>query len=226
MAIDDFTWQAIWEARKPGMEILCLGYPDILIRSQINGVPEAQDHERIANWHGWTGKVYDAQAAFSAMGLRATYIDIHRSRGPERIVDLNEPLATDLVGRFDIVLDPGTLEHVFNIGQGFKNVQAACRKGGAIIHENPLAMVNHGFWNISPTTYHDFYGESGDEVVFLAQTYGNVNDKKLARIDYPYARFKPEPNASIMAIVERQSDRQTPWAVQQKYRANPNLKAA
>lgn len=224
MAVDDFTWQAIWEARKPGAKILCLGYPDILLRGKIHGIPEAPDSERIAGWHGWRGQVYDADAVFAAMDLRPTYIDIVRSRGKERIEDLNFPLATDLVGQFDIVLDPGTIEHCFNVGQAFQNCRAACKRGGVIIHENPLSMVNHGFWNINPGTYCDFYGE--DQIVFMAQVYGNVNEKRLAPIEKPFARFQPEPDASILVVVDKQEDLPEPFPVQRKYRSNPTLKAA
>lgn len=222
MAIDDFTFQAIWEAKVPNGEILCLGYPDILVHAEITGVGEHTDADRIRGWHGWNGRVYDAGQVFSRMGLRPTYIDLVRSRGAERIEDLNLPLATDLAGRFDIVLDPGTVEHCFNVGQAFRNVRDAAKPGGIIIHENPLSMVNHGFWNINPGTYHDFYDQ--DTVHLCAEIYGEVNKKKIEVIRKPFARTVPHDNASILVVVEKGAGG-TAWPLQRKYRHNPNLMA-
>jgi hypothetical protein len=71
-------------------------------------------------------------------------------------VDLNYP--EDWPEKYDVVIDGGTAEHCFNVGQVFANILSAVRPdGGIVVHVNPLNMMNHGFWNISPTAYADFY---------------------------------------------------------------------
>jgi len=45
--------------------------------------------------------------------------------------DMNEPLPADLRERFDIIIDGGTLEHVFNTPQALDNVFHMLREGGS-----------------------------------------------------------------------------------------------
>jgi hypothetical protein len=55
------------------------------------------------------------------------------------------------------VLDCGTTEHCFNVGQAIINAAHAVKPGGAIFHCFPMCVMNHGFWNASPTAFKDFY---------------------------------------------------------------------
>jgi len=50
--------------------------------------------------------------------------------------DLNKPLPSHLSGpeyQYDTIIDAGTLEHIFNIPQAFKNISNMCKIGGTII---------------------------------------------------------------------------------------------
>ena len=46
-------------------------------------------------------------------------------------IDLNFPLKNkDLINKFDLVTDFGNNEHVFNVGQAYKNMYQLCKKNG------------------------------------------------------------------------------------------------
>jgi hypothetical protein len=93
---------------------------------------------------------------------RLDVYDIVRERGCEILCDLNEPFA--VTEPYDVVLDVGTIEHVMNIGQAIKNMAGMVKLGGVIIHENPFNCGNHGFVNLNPTFFVDFYEANGFEI--------------------------------------------------------------
>jgi len=74
--------------------------------------------------------------------------------GAEVIHDLNEPLPDALKGRFDTVIDIGTLEHVFNIATAMKSMAEAVRVGGQFLCLNIANHhLGHGFWQFSPEVF-------------------------------------------------------------------------
>jgi hypothetical protein len=92
-------------------------------------------------------------------------IDYHGTPAAKRI-DLNEPV--DLGQRFDVVVDGGTAEHVFNVFQFFKSCHDLTRPGGLMLHNNPFrGWLEHGFYNFNPTFYWDLAGANRYEVLML-----------------------------------------------------------
>jgi hypothetical protein len=220
-------------------KVCCLGYPDVMVSEEqarkILG-PEAAarltyrpDSDQIIAWHRLQSsldRVIDAQSLFDAMGMRFTAIDLVASRGCERIVDLNQPLAPDLVGAFDLVLDAGTMEHCFNVGQAVRNIIDMARVGGFVIHENPMSMVNHGFFNFSPTFYYDFYVQNGHQLV--SPIYGvsaNGIDVQSEQLHSTGRQAMKVANTMILCVARKNHDRPPVWPTQTKYLQNPTLKA-
>lgn len=209
----------------PRGKLLCLGYPDLVATEpelRKLGVTEFKEvaDKGIAGWHGWHGPMFDTDAILKELGFAPTYADITSARGLETIVDLNEPLPVDLQGAFDTVFDGGTLEHCFNIGQGFRNVALALKPDGYAVHCNPVSQVNHGFYCISPTLYHDFYGEVKEHYL----VWGSAAQRGgPARVTAPYGRFTPPAEASNVVVCRYPVKG---WPVQHKYAVNPKLGAA
>ena len=86
----------------------------------------------------------------SARG-RSTRSTCPPTRSATIIHDLNRPIPDDLRGRFGLVYDGGTLEHIFHISQALKNCMEMVRVGG---HFAQCTVANnftgHGFWQVSP----------------------------------------------------------------------------
>jgi hypothetical protein len=201
-----------------GRRILSLGYPDLVVTAddirRLFGVTPTRFTE-FGAWHGVSHPLPETLHIFEAIGASLECVDIHPSRGVERVVDLNRPC--DL-GRFDVVLDPGTIEHCFNIGQAILNAANAVMPGGSIYHSPPMTMLNHGFYNLSPTLLHDFYAQNGWEIVILT---GAVRGEMF---EVPAAaRFKAPAEACLYCIAIRRSDQPLAFPTQAKYLANPSL---
>ena len=90
-------------------------------------------------------------------GSSLTCVDIIAHHGFEKVRDLSVPGVLQDLGQFDLVIDSGTTEHCANICNAYINAASAVKVGGHIIHEVPINMPNHGYWNISPIWFFDFY---------------------------------------------------------------------
>jgi SAM-dependent methyltransferase len=89
-------------------------------------------------------------------------LDYSAFENAEIVHDLNAPVAETLHGCFDLVLDSGTLEHVFDVRQSLANVARLLRPGGRVIHISPANnFANHGLYQFSPTLFFDYYAANG-----------------------------------------------------------------
>ena len=101
---------------------------------------------------------------FSSLGFSSfETLDVSAYEGAKHIFDLNSPdLPTHLVGRFDAVLNGGTIEHVFHIPNALTSMTRMLRAGGHAIHIIPCAgWADHGFVQIGPTLLFDYYAAAG-----------------------------------------------------------------
>lgn len=147
--------------------VLFLGYPDIyfsyesfLRMAQSANTPIAQ-RESAELDPKFAGKGYcSARAVFSALGVDSiASLDVSDFESADFIFDLNsDALSPELAGQFDIVIDHGTIEHVFHLPNCLKNIHAMLKSGGRVIHSAPgNNMFDHGFYQFSPTLFADFY---------------------------------------------------------------------
>lgn len=201
---------------------LFLGYPDLLLNEQFD-VKEADDWQRIAAWHGWDGPIYDTDAVLREFGIDATYIDIHASRGPELIYDLNETIPW-VAPKFDVVVDAGTIEHCFNIATAMWNVRKLCVVGGHMLHGNPISMTGHGFYNLSPTFYADWARHNGDIIITALILAGRIGARDVYEMPMT-KRFSPPAKANSLVLIKRGEGWGRGWPMQGKYLENPDLKA-
>ena len=162
MAIERHHWRQIVACNVTG-RALSAGYPDLLVDQK--DIPVAQafkvvrpDSDAVCKHHSVTGPVLDTGVVFQGMGLSLDVIDREKLQGCERVVDLNEPQE---LGEYDLVIDPGTSEHCFNIAQAAKNLAGAVKVGGYISQAIPMSMFNHGYYNVNPVWFLDFYEANG-----------------------------------------------------------------
>lgn len=199
-------------------KVLSLGYPDFLLTpeqtQELFGIQPTRFTSH-GDWHGMRIPIPETEEVFSLLGSSFDCVDIVASRGKERILDLNYP--QDL-GQYDLVIDAGTIEHCFNIGQAMFNAANAVKTGGRIFHGPPLTMLNHGFFCIMPTMLHDFYIQNGWEIELMQISH----NQKLH--DCPRTgRFKAPPEASVFCLAKRLSSAGLVFPIQSKYLKNPNL---
>jgi SAM-dependent methyltransferase len=90
-------------------------------------------------------------------------IDLHGTKRAQRI-DLNRPY--DPARQFDLVLNFGTTEHIFNQYEAFHSIHKLAKAGGLMIHGLPHSGDReHGFYNYHATFFFDLAAANGYEVV-------------------------------------------------------------
>jgi SAM-dependent methyltransferase len=92
--------------------------------------------------------------------------DVSSFESADYLFDLNDPdVPAQLRESFDVVVDSGTLEHVFHVPNALANIFKLLRPGGRIIHISPSSNhVDHGFYMFSPTLFYDFYTANEFEI--------------------------------------------------------------
>ena len=215
MALDAVAMKMI-AGRVRGAAILCLGYPDITAsREAILELLRVEPTE-FTN-HGADHKVArrlpETLHTFSLAGAAAVdVVDAMPSRGCERQVDLNERQTWPR--EYDLVINPGTLEHCFDVATAMFNAWRALRPGGAVLHVAPMTMLNHGFWNFSPTAIEDFASANGGRVVHI-----QARDREARKVPIdPVRRFRAAPEAVLYAVVEKTESVPETIPVQWRYR--------
>jgi hypothetical protein len=82
-------------------------------------------------------------------------LDASAYEGATLVHDLNEPLPDELRGKYSLVFDGGSLEHVFNFPQALKNCMEAVTLGGHLITITPANnYFGHGFYQFSPELFY------------------------------------------------------------------------
>lgn len=76
-------------------------------------------------------------------------------------LDLNKPAPAALRNTFNLVLNAGTLEHVFDLWQAFENIHDMTRLGGTIVHIAPLTWMEHGYVNFSVKLFRELAASNG-----------------------------------------------------------------
>ncbi len=106
-------------------------------------------------------------------------LDYSDYEGADHVFDLNAAeVPANLREAFDVVLDSGTIEHVFHIPNVLKNVFNLVRVGGRVIFLSPSSNhFDHGFYMFSPTFFHDYYRANGFkiEAIYVVRYHSDPN---------------------------------------------------
>jgi hypothetical protein len=225
MALTTLVCNDLVQHLQPGQRIASLGYPDIVAPEvEVDKwlgrevIKYRDDSDKICKWHGIKPqRIPDSRSFFDAFECNLDVFDIYKARGDEIILDLNRTWdGSKYAENYDYVLDVGTLEHCFNIGQAAKNAVSLLKVGGIIYHSNPFIMGNHGFYGLNPTWFADFYGQRGFELIWCKL----MEKGGIEAIDAPKTqRFNhgTDRELNIFAAAKRIEIRNIVYPVQTKY---------
>jgi len=92
-----------------------------------------------------------ARALWEWLGCSYAAIDVDGSPGAIPL-DLNcDRTPPDMIGKFDVVTNCGTTEHIANQMNAFKVIHELCAPGGVMLHQLPAqGLMNHGLINYNP----------------------------------------------------------------------------
>lgn len=122
---------------------------------------ESEARTRIPEWIGTPNESYISDVAFfRLLGVETIQaLDYSAYEHADIVADLNLPIPDSLKNRYDVIIDGGTMEHVFDVRQDLMNIAGMLRVGGRVLHLSPASnTVNHGFYQFSPTLFFDYYG--------------------------------------------------------------------
>ena len=113
-------------------------------------------------------------------------IDYSAYEGATIIHDMNKPIPESLRGRFDALIEAGSLEHIFNFPVAVENLMQMVKVGGTVFLTTVANnQCGHGFYQFSPELiYRVFSAENGFEsgpVVFLEATFPGVEETPIRR---------------------------------------------
>jgi hypothetical protein len=97
---------------------------------------------------------------------RIRSIDASAYEGASVVHDMNLPIPEDLKHAFSLVIDAGTLEHIFNFPTAIKSCMEMVAEGGHLLLMTPANnFTGHGFYQFSPELFFRiFSGGNGFEV--------------------------------------------------------------
>lgn len=142
-----------------------------------------------------------AQDGIDAVNLKGgsvECVDVKAHKGVERIADLNYPVE---LGAYDLVVDCGTIEHCPNVFQAVKNAAGAVKPGGKILHHSPVTMMNHGYFNVCPVFFRDYYELNGWQIERVELM--DKNDDIATGQGDIFGRFNPTENMLVLIVASR-----------------------
>lgn len=195
-------------------KILCLGVPIVLLRDDgcelIFGV-KPRKKVKAPHWAGLEESP-DPYDLVAQMGGELTCVDAIAHDGREVVANLNHPQD---FGEFDLVIDAGTTEHCFNVGQALVTTANSVKVGGRVLNTNPVSMGNHGFYNFNPTLLIDFYKANGFKIMLLEMRDkdGNGDLQKFC----PATRFEIKNAVGMYCLAKRLEKVPLSYPIQSKY---------
>ena len=160
--------------KKKKLKLAFLGYSDLMHTNEqwktwagknIHKLVHRENSEKLKAIHGrpdveLVPTISSAVEAVFGKRISVTVFDFQAYEGSEVIHDFNYQIPKKFMNEFDIVLDFGSLEHIFNAPQAIANLALMAKVEGLVFNENPLIMINHGFYSFNPTFYCDFFAEN------------------------------------------------------------------
>jgi SAM-dependent methyltransferase len=114
-----------------------------------------------------------ADDIFEALGFKSyDSMDNADYESASILHDLNKPIPASLHGKFDLVWDGGTLEHVFNFPIAVANALQMVKVGGHVVFVLPANnQCGHGFYQFSPELFFwILVPENGYELIRIYMT--------------------------------------------------------
>jgi hypothetical protein len=122
-----------------------------LLPKQVDRLCTEFGLDRSARWTHEPFGTYGEGLLNATGAARVVSVDASDYEGADIVHDMNLPVASPLVQGFDVVVDGGTLEHVFSPSVALANMMRMASVGGSLIIWTPANnLCGHGFFQFSP----------------------------------------------------------------------------
>jgi hypothetical protein len=175
-------------------------------------LPIADDTKRNLTHLRLGADVY-SEAFFELCGARRVdSIDKTAYEGATVLHDLNLPVPDALFASYDVIVDGGSIEHVFNVPVAFKNYMQMLKVGGHYICNTATNNYSgHGFYQLSPEIFFAVFGpENGFHIVdaFLYEENGRNTWYRLSQPADAMRRmtFQNSVPAHLLVLAAKRAD--------------------
>lgn len=162
-----------WRRDIPLGRVLTLGRQHLSLSVEMITSLERQFSVNLQEFVGTEGEERFAEPFLDFLGATAVdSIDFSDYEGSSLCHDLNQPIPPEWKGKYDFVIDGGTLEHVFNFPCAIRNAMELVAPGGCFFGCNPADnWLGHGFYQFGPELFFRvFTPENGFEMIDLLLT--------------------------------------------------------
>ncbi len=131
-----------------------------------------------------------SEELFRVLGAKEILaVDASGFEGARIIQDMNLPIPDSLASSFDLVLDGGTLEHIFDLPTALRNATRMVRPNGRFISATQANnFCGHGFYQFSPELFYRF----------LCPENGYVTEYCILWEDIPGSNFYEVPDPDLV----------------------------
>ena len=114
--------------------------------------------------------------------------------------DLNKDIFTayDFNSKYDLVINNGTGEHVFDQHSLFLNIHNLTKTNGIMLHVLPfIDWINHGFYNFNPIIFGDLAASNKYEIIKISLANRNGAELKLENKNHTILFEQIKPNNKL-----------------------------
>ena len=134
-----------------------------------------------------TGSDVYAEQFFELCGAtRVDSMDKTAYEGATVAHDLNLPIPQTLAGAYDLIVDGGSIEHIFNIPMALRNYMAMLSIGGHYVCNTATNNYSgHGFYQLSPEFFYAAFGPENGFSLLDAYLYEENGRNRWYRLKPP-----------------------------------------
>lgn len=167
--------------------------------SSVHGIrPKSLAH------YGWGDNADSFLREFlDASDLRV--VDASDYEGADTIHDMNGPVPQAWHESCDVIIDCGSLEHIFNVPVAFRNLAEMLAVGGTLFISTPANnLMGHGFYQFSPELmFRVFSADNGFHVRRLTLREARYPSVELTRARRPYIVADPQQVGKRVGLMSK-----------------------
>jgi hypothetical protein len=180
MGFDLQTARFVFDACRSGADfsrVVTLGRQELHISREVYSREARRFGVAVDETNAFSAAPYVEGFLETLGAISPSSLDAADYEGATHIADLNHPLPKGLAGKFSMVIDGGTIEHVFDFRQACINVAELLEVGGAFISVAcGNNMLGHGFYQFSPELFFRVFSpENGFSVETMILTEVNAD---------------------------------------------------
>jgi hypothetical protein len=155
---------------------------------------------------------------------KSAAIDLHPPPGSSaHQLDLNEPI--DLGEKFGIIVNTGTVEHVFDQRRALTTIHDHCAVGGLMLHAGPLGgWPDHGLFHAQPGLWLDLARANAYDVLIFV--YFDMKSGQVQAVEGRAAMHQIHwaDGSMVYVVLRKKSDASFQVPMQRVYSENADQK--